>query len=127
MPKKKKVKTRTKVVYVEKKPSIDTGKLKQEIQELKQEKERIAKKTKEGGAWTKFRGVLAQGAINKQIGERARYIRGERQLPQIKQEIELEKAKTELAELRKKRQVDFDSLGFGFGSSKPIKQEDIFK
>lgn len=82
-----------------------------------------------------FKGFIQKAALNKAIKEKRAILQAHQraesighQTKMLRQGIEYEKAKNELAALKKKNQVDFSGLG-GFESStpKPIKYEDIFK
>ena len=137
----KKKKTKTKTVYRNIKPaepSINTGKIREELKSLESRKEMISKeiaKDKEGKkGFSKFAvglgGVFRKGAVNKQISERRRTLgvvagteRTREQIKLLKQRTELERAKQELSEVRSKNQVSFG----GDSGIKPIRIEDIFR
>jgi len=132
--KRKTSKVKTKIVYREKKPTINTSVLKSDISKLEERKKQIARKVKSekkgkkglGKIWTGIRGGLAQASINAKIKERQTAIRQPIQLQNIKQKIEVEKAKSELAELRKKREVSFEDLGGLSSGKKQVNFKDLF-
>lgn len=125
---KKHHKHKTKVIYRESKhPEEDlTPKLKEEIKQL-QEKKALQPKG--------FHGFLAKARINKAIYDKSKYIRAKEGSINLREattnlghRIEFEKKKNELAELRKKNEVNFNSI---FGSTpqvqrKELKFEDLF-
>lgn len=100
-------------------PSNDSV-MKKEIEELKQKRGEIegkAEEMKKGkGFWGKI-GVSASAAIakakyNKQINDRANFIRAGKQIQNVRRQTELERAKTELQKARQERQkqVDFNKV-----------------
>jgi len=100
--------------------------LKKEITQLEEQK-KIAPKG--------IKGFLQRGAINKAIYQRKSILKGElreeslkRKISGTRQQIELQKAKNELQELRKKQQVDFSGIsGFGYpAQKKQVKIEDLY-
>lgn len=102
-----------------------TPKLRKEIKAL-QEKKALAPKG--------FKGFLQKAQINKAIYDKSQYIRakeGSRNLKEatikLGNQIEFEKKKNELQELRKKNQVNFNSFGFvAKPQRKELKFEDLF-
>jgi hypothetical protein len=130
-------KVKTKIVYRHIKPSepqFNSSKVKDEIKELESRKLQIrADKLKSqegkkgiGKFFAGFGGMAKAAAVNREINERRQTLRavtgyekaGE-QTKLIRRRTDLEKAKTEFNEARRKNQVNF-------GSSGPIKQSDIF-
>ena len=105
-------------------PRIDeTLKIKREIQELEDKK----KTTGKG-----IRGFLRNLSINKDINNKKGFITAKDQIRStskrielMKVQTELENAKANLQEARKKSQVDFGN--FGTPQSNQLKMEDIFK
>jgi len=120
---KARVKTRTITKIVE--PSFEKrkGELKKEITDLESKKATIPKG---------FKGFIQKGAINKAISERRKILKAERgselvkqRTGQLKSQIEFQKSKNELQELRQKNQVNFG--GFGLNQpKKELKFEDLY-
>ena len=120
---KPRVKTRTITKIVE--PSFEKrkGELKAEITELESKKANVPKG---------FKGFIQKGAINKAISDRRKILKAERgseltkqRTGQLKSQIEFQRSKNELQELRKKSQVDFG--GFGFNQpKKELRFEDLY-
>ena len=123
----KKKHQKTKIVYREKQvKEVDlTPKLKQEIADLEDKKNTAPKG---------FKGILYKAQINKAINDRRQYINskvGTRNLQaatsNLNARIEFERKKSELNELRKKNNVNFDSLGFSSSQpKKELKFNDLF-
>ncbi|MDD2658020.1 MAG: hypothetical protein PHD04_05270 [Candidatus Pacebacteria bacterium] len=119
----KRKKAKVKVIYrTPRLPREDNEKkIKEEIKELAEKKAQL------GSGWrNKLRGF----ALNKQINEKSQFLRNKQALLNIesntaalKKRIELEKARNELNDLRKKREVNFG--GFGGASSKSIELKDL--
>ena len=121
---KPRVKTRTITKIVEPAFEKRKGELKAEITELESKKANVPKG---------FKGFIQKGAINKAISDRRKILRTERgseltkqRTGQLKSQIEFQKAKSELGELRKKSQVDFGGVGFSSGPKKEIRFEDLY-
>jgi hypothetical protein len=121
-------KHKTKVIYRNSpapKEEDLTPKLKEEIKALQEQKAQQQKG---------FKGFLTKARINKAIYDKNQYIRakeGSRNLKEattnLSAKIEFEKKKNELAEIRKKNEVNFGSI---FGSTpqtqrKALKFEDL--
>jgi len=130
MTKRRKTKSKPKVIYrtlKPKEPSVNISKVKDELKDLETRKQQIGtetKKAQEGKkGFSKFLtglgGISRQAGINKSINERKRIIRGRSQVEYLKQQTEVEKAKRELAEVRGKR-VDFNRKN-------AISYDDLFK
>ena len=123
--KRKKVKYHKKVVTPLIKKVDESIGIKKEIAELE---------AKKGQAGKGVRGFLRRMALNKQISDKRGYITAKDRLRTTRQQtelvrtqVDLENARASLKEARKKSQVDFGGLGMGYGNSKQIKAEDIFK
>lgn len=123
---KKKHKAKTKVIYREHKEDDLTPKIREEIKAL-QEKKALAPNG--------FKGFISKMQINKAINDKSQYIKakeGSRNLKEatvkLGNQIEYEKKKNELAELRKKNQVNFNSFDLGVPKTqrKELKFEDLF-
>lgn len=112
----KKRKRATKVVYktkiVQAQPQVNTSKLNEEIQELESKKAKALEGKKGFG---KF---LTSFAYNRSIAEKKSIVSGVSQLQKTRQQIELEKAKNELAELKQKR--------VNFNKPSTLKLEDLY-
>lgn len=124
--KKRKIKTVVKRIYI--KPSEDDYKKQRE--EVKGEITELEKRRE--AAPSGIKGFFQRASINQAINQRKKFIVSGRQLTAIKQQtailnaqIGAEKAKNELRDLKKKREVDFDSLN-SFGGKKQIKLEDLY-
>lgn len=104
-----------KVVYKIKQPvpTLNSSKIKSEIQELEEKR----KKSVEGK--TGLKKFFAGALYTREINERKRLINQGAQLQKIRQQTELEKAKNELVEVRKKR-VEFNKIS-------GIKLEDLYR
>jgi hypothetical protein len=125
----KKNKVKTKIVYREHrlpKEADLTPSIREDIKAL-QEKKALAPKG--------FKGFLYKAQINKQINDKGKYIKAKEGARNLQQEtiklghqIEYEKKKNELQELRKKNEVNFNSFGFGSPNAprKELKFEDLF-
>jgi len=130
----KKTSVKTKVVYRTR--TIDESpKYRKEIEELEEKKLKVrtavAEQKKKKGVVGKLlvglRGVSAQSQINRQIASRRMALDQPRQLGNIKKTIELEKAKQELADIRKRGRVDFGSFCLSGGTKKKeLKLEDLY-
>jgi len=132
-------KTKTKVKYRYRNPK-DYDELKAKASSERQndslKKEIIDLEKKRSEVPKGFKGVVQKAAINKEINERRKFMRGERNLVrmdrkniQMKKQVAYEKTKEELLSLRKKNAVNFEDLGgtnFGSGN-KQVKYEDLFK
>lgn len=103
-----------------------TPAIKDEIKVLQEKKALIPKG---------FKGFLQKAQINKAINTKSQYIRAKESSRNLKEatiklgnQIEYEKKKNELAELRKKNQVNFNSFGFEQPKTqrKELKFEDLF-
>lgn len=102
-------------------------KIRKEIKELEEKKK---------GLGPGFKNKLVGFGINKAINERKAVLSAERRTEQAtrltqqyNKQIELETAKGRLLELKKKNQVNFESLGgtdFGNTQRKALKFEDLF-
>jgi len=131
--KRKKSKTKTKVVYKTKTiPSItptkeDSSRLKKEISELEESKKQ---------AGSGIRGVLRRMSIQKKISDKSGYFKARDKLAAtrkatelVKGQTELEEAKNKLKEARSKSKVNFE--GFSNLSNpqqkKELKIDDIFR
>ena len=124
----KKNKVKTKIVYREhrtpKNPDL-TIPLKADIKAL-QEKKTLAPKG--------FKGIIYKAQINKEINDKSKYIRSKENSRNLQEEtiklghqIEYEKKKNELQELRKKNEVNFNSFGLAPKTPrKELKFEDLF-
>lgn len=123
MAKRKKNKVKTKKIYVKQKEEDHSKKVEEEIKELEERKKNL------GPGWrNKLRGF----AINKEINNRRAYLNQGSTLRNVKRatevaksQVELEKAKVELNELKKKRQVNFG--GLEMGSKKNITFDDLYQ
>jgi hypothetical protein len=81
-----------------------------------------------------FKGFLQKAQINKQINDKSKYIKSKEGARNLKEEtiklghqIEYEKKKNELQELRKKNEVNFNSFGLAPRTPrKELKFEDLF-
>lgn len=115
-------KTKTKIVYRYKKPIEDTSKkYKEEIKELEEKKSQLKQKVEQakenkgrfGRLLIGIKGGLVAGNINKEISMKKRLAIQPEQIQGIKRQIELEKAREELAKIRKRRSqsISFESLG----------------
>ena len=135
---KKNQKVKTKIIYKEKPPTINKAEVMKELSELEAKKETIktdiAKEQEGKKGFAKFLGSIAslprKAAINKAISNKRRVLGTAQRTEQIKGEIatikqrtELEKARSELREVRQKNQVDFGNV---FGQKKEISEKSIF-
>jgi hypothetical protein len=100
------------------------ARLKEEIKNLEEKK-----KQQPSG----FKGTFIKFGINKSIYDKKAILKAEqrsvqatRLTDQYKKQIELEKAKGQLLDLRKKNQVSFDGLGGFNKESKQLRYEDLF-
>ena len=131
--KRKKSRTKAKVIYRTKKvPNVTPAKdeslrLKREISELEESK-------KQSG--TGVRGMLRRMAIQKKISDKSGFFKARDKLVTTKKSIELmkvqtefEEAKNKLKEARSKRQVNFGDFGKQSNPQqiKELKFEDMFK
>lgn len=101
--------------------------LRKEITELESKKSSLPKG---------FKGKLIGMGINKEISRRKAMLRADRRSEQVSRlttqlskQVELEKTKNQLLELRKRNQVSFEGLGGGSMMNTPKKQvkfEDLF-
>jgi hypothetical protein len=122
---KKKHKAKTKIIYREHKEDDLTPKIREEIKALQEKKALVPKG---------FRGTLQKMNINKAIYDKGQYIKakeGSRNLQQatvkLGHQIEFERKRNELAELRKRNEVNFNSFGLAPKTArKELKFEDLF-
>jgi len=124
-----KKKPKVKIIYRTKKPvepSFEKKKeeLKKEIENLQSKKAKVPKG---------FKGFIQKGAINKAISERSKILRAERgsemikqRTRQVKSQIEFQKSKNELQELRQKNKVNFGDFGLGSGQKKQLRIDDLY-
>ena len=141
MPKKKKQKVKTKIVYRDKTPILDTSKTKEELSKLQERRVEIGKeveKSKEGKkGFAKFAaglgGLAKKGAINKAISQKKRVlgteaarVRVRQQTEILKERTQLEKARAEFRETRDKGKVDFDPFKTSEKKSKGIHIDDLY-
>jgi len=134
MTKKRKKTKKQKIVYLKQNVTRTSNELKRDINDLEVEKRKVntkvqqiaAKKKGIGKAWTKFRGAVVKGRLNKQINERRKALVRPIQAANIKQEIQIERDRAELAKLRQQRvdAISFESLG-GRGKTKSVRLEDL--
>jgi len=125
MVKHRKKHTKTKVVYRERKESVDyDAKARKEIEEIEAKKAKALEGKKGLGKF--FAGV----GFNKEIYERKKLIGQGTQLQRLRKQAEIEKAKTEISKLRgervnfnKKNAIDFGDLNKSSG----IKFDDLYK
>jgi len=131
---KKKTKSKRRRVFKKQAPTFDSSKTRKEIEVLQAKKKEVqaeVEKSKEGKkGFAKFAaglsGIGRQAGLNKSISDKRKILgthagleRIKTQTAVVKQQVELQKARGQLASLRKKNQVDFNSGG--------IKYEDLFK
>lgn len=112
--KKRKSKPKTKVIYREKKESVDyEAKAKKEIEELNEKK----KQAQEGksGIGKFFAGV----GYTKEINERRRLVSQSNNLQRLKKQAEIERVKSDISKIRGER--------VNFNKTSGIKFDDLFQ